>query len=157
VKPQLDDFLKRLLKMAGLELAFNIAEPAPTPGDPEAPELMVDFSGPDTDLLLQRGGELLEALEDVSARFLRLPQEERGRIVFDSMDYRMLRVEELRLTAQTAAEKVLSSGAPFSLNPMNSRERRIVHLALKDNCSVRTESQGFGSNRKVVISPAEKK
>jgi spoIIIJ-associated protein len=164
VRQSIQEFLTRLLKAARFDLKFEIraggnavGNGAASAGEPGSPEMMVDFSGPDTDLILQRGGELLEALEDVTVRFLRLPVEERGRIVFDSQDFKMLRVEELRLVALAAAEKVLNSGSPFSLNPMNSRDRRAIHLALKDNPAVRTESEGGGPYRKVVIFPAEQK
>src|SRR5579884_3357037 len=132
LKSQLEDFLKRLLAAARLDLQFEVRLGGP-PTAEAAPELTAEFSGPDVDLLLQRGGELLEALEDVASRVLRIPQEDRDRITFDCMDYRSLRVEELRLTAETAAARVVSSGDPFHLNPMNSRERRIIHLALKEN------------------------
>ena len=157
VRQPLQEFLTRLLTLARLDLEFRIREMPEDPASPDAPEVTVEFSGSDTDLLLLRGGELLEALEDLAVRVLRLPVEERGRLSFDCMDYKTLRVEELRLTAETAAERVQASGAPFALNPMNSRERRIIHLALKDNPTVRTESQGGGPYRKVVIFPAEKK
>ena len=62
-------------------------------------------------------------------------------------------MEELRLMAQVAAERVIDTGDPFALSPMNPRERRIVHLALRDQLRVRTESEGMGLERKVVIYP----
>ena len=161
-KTQLQEFLSRLLKTARIDLRFEIrpgsagSSAGNASGEERAAELTVDFSGPDTDILLAKGGELLEALEDISGRFLRIPSEERGRISFDSRDFKMLRVEELKLVAETAAENVVKSGAPFALNPMNSRDRRVVHLALKGNMAVRTESEGGGPYRKVVIFPAGK-
>jgi spoIIIJ-associated protein len=63
--------------------------------------------------------------------------------------------EELRMTARVAAERVQTSKQPFRLNPMTSRERRIVHMALKDMPGVRTESIGVGEHRQVVIHPVE--
>ena len=66
-----------------------------------------------------------------------------------------MRFEELRMTARVAAERVQSSQQPFRLNPMSSRERRIVHLALKEIPGVRTESVGMGEERQVVIHPAK--
>jgi len=54
-----------------------------------------------------------------------------------------------------AAERVQQTKQPFRLNPMSSRERRIVHLALKDMPGVRTQSVGMGEHRQVVIHPAE--
>jgi spoIIIJ-associated protein len=165
VRSQLEPFLKDLLRLARCNVKFEILpanrrdgeQGAEQGAEDDGPEILVDFSGPEIDLLLQRGGEFLLALEYVATKVLRLPPEERGRIEFDCNDYRSLRVGELRLTAATAAERVTRTGEPFALNPMDSRERRIVHLALRDNPSVRTESQGGGPYRKVVIFPADKK
>jgi spoIIIJ-associated protein len=66
----------------------------------------------------------------------------------------MLRIEELRMSALTAADRVKRTGAPFRFNPMNSRERRIIHLALRNEPAVRSESAGMGPGRHVVIYPA---
>jgi spoIIIJ-associated protein len=66
----------------------------------------------------------------------------------------MLRIEELRLSATAAAEKVKRTGAPFFFNPMNSRERRVIHMALRGETELRSESGGFGSHRLVVVYPA---
>jgi spoIIIJ-associated protein len=66
----------------------------------------------------------------------------------------LLRIEELRLSAMTAAEKVKRTGQPFRFNPMNSRERRVIHLALRDEKAVRSESAGSGPARQVVVYPA---
>jgi len=62
-------------------------------------------------------------------------------------------LEELRIAASVAAEKVRKSGAPYQFAPMSSRERRIVHLALRDHTDLRTESQGDGLRRYVVVYP----
>jgi spoIIIJ-associated protein len=88
---------------------------------------------------------------------LRLEPEHHEKIHVDCGGYRALRFEELRMTAKVAAERVQTSKQPFRLNPMTSRERRIVHLALKDIPGVRTESIGLGEQRQVVIHPADKK
>src|ERR1700732_5334644 len=61
------------------------------------------------------------------------------------------------MTARVAAERVQTSKQPFRLNPRSARERRIVHMTLKDMPSVRTESIGVGEHRQVVIHPAETK
>src|SRR4051794_139842 len=85
---------------------------------------------------------------------LRMPSEDHSRISFDANDYRLLRIEELRLSAVTAAEKVKRTGVPFRFNPMNSRERRVIHLALRGETAVRSESIGSGPARQVVVYPA---
>jgi spoIIIJ-associated protein len=156
VRPPLEDFLKRLLQAGRFHLSFRI-EPGRGSAEEDAPAVMVLFDGEDADLLLARGGEMLAALEHVAAKVLRLSAEEQSQVVFDCHDYKSLHVEELRLTAETAAERVERTGQPFALSPMNSRDRRIVHLALKDRPGVRTESDGAGPYRKVVIHPQQKK
>jgi spoIIIJ-associated protein len=105
--------------------------------------------------LLARGAELLKALEHMAFRALRLEPAFHEKIHLDCGGYRALRFEELKMTARVAAERVESSKQPFQLNPMSSRERRIVHLALKDMPGVRTESVGMGEERQVVIHPVK--
>ncbi len=58
------------------------------------------------------------------------------------------------MSAMTAAEKVKRTGVPFRFNPMNSRERRVIHLALRGETAVRSESLGAGPARQVVVYPA---
>src|ERR1017187_10124045 len=74
-------------------------------GDVETPDMALKFSGPDVDLLLSNRAELLLALEHITMEMLRMPSEHHSRISFDANDYRLLRIEELRLSAVTAAEK----------------------------------------------------
>ena len=85
---------------------------------------------------------------------LRMPSEDHSRISFDANDYRLLRIEELRLSATVAGEKVKHTGEPFRFNPMNSRERRVIHLALRNEPELRSESAGFGGHRQVAVYPA---
>jgi spoIIIJ-associated protein len=127
---------------------YEIADTQPADDDFETPDVVVKFSGPDVDLILTNRAELLLALEHVTMEILRMPSEDHSRISFDANDYRLLRIEELRLSASAAADKVKRTGAPFRFNPMNSRERRVIHLAL------RGESIGSGPARQVVVYPA---
>jgi len=64
-----------------------------------------------------------------------------------------MRLEELKIAAGVAAERVRKTGTPYEFSPMSSRERRIVHLALRDHDDLRTESQGEGGRRWVVVYP----
>jgi len=152
-KPQLEEFLKALARTGRFELRFRVEVHPEAAAADGAPQILVQCDGPDTDLLLARGGELLDALEHLGAKALRLHSDEQSVISFDSGDFRALRREELRLTAETAAERVAHTGTPFPLSPMNSRDRRIVHLALKGRPGVRTESEGTGAHRRIVIHP----
>jgi spoIIIJ-associated protein len=69
------------------------------------------------------------------------------------MNHRAMRLEELRLAANVAAERVRKTGTPYEFAPMSSRERRIVHLALRDQQDLQTESQGDGMRRHLVVFP----
>jgi len=150
----IESLLRQIIQHGGFVLSFEIHTLALDPSDPDSPESVVDFAGADTDLLLERNGALLDALEHVVLKAARLHDEHLGKISFDCKDFRRLRVEELRLTAQVAAERVTETGEPFTLSPMNPRERRIIHLALRDRPDLRTVSEGVGAERRVVIRPA---
>jgi spoIIIJ-associated protein len=155
LRPKLEEFLTPLLQHAGFELTYELhASENPHP-EVENPEVTVKFSGADVDLLLSNRGELLLALEHLSTEALHVPAEDHSLISFDANDYRLLRIEELRLSALTAAEKVKRTHTPFHFNPMTSRERRVIHLALRDDKDLRSESLGVGPARAVVIVPAD--
>ena len=154
VGDRIDGFLRPLLKQAGFKLDFEMADGDSAHSEFETPDIVVKFTGHDVDLLLANKAEVLLALEHLTQEMLRMPSEHHSRVSFDANDYRLLRIEELRLSAATAAEKVKRSGVPFRFNPMNSRERRVIHLALRNEAGVRSESAGVGPQRQVVIYPA---
>jgi spoIIIJ-associated protein len=154
IGPRLDAFLEPILDRAGFDLDYDLVEGESVHPEYESPEVTLKFTGRDVDLLLANKAELLLALEQVTMEALRLASEDHSRISFDANDYRMLRIEELRISASVAAEKVKKTGSPFFFNPMNSRERRVIHLALRNEPELRSESAGFGSHRQVVVYPA---
>jgi spoIIIJ-associated protein len=151
------DFLDNLLDRSGLDLDFEVGEPLPEKLIPEFenPDLVVEFDGPDVDELLANKAELLLALEHLTMEMLRMPSENHARLSFDANDYRLMRTNELRLLAQTAAENVARSGRPYYFNSMTSRERRIIHLTLNDHPGVRSESVGTGVARVVAVVPKD--
>jgi spoIIIJ-associated protein len=151
----LQNFLETIVRAAGLQLKISVQ--VVEPGSGSDAEVLADVDGRDKEILLERGAEVLKALEHLAFRALRLEPEHHEKIHIDCGGYRALRFEELRMTARVAAERVQTSKQPFRLNPMTSRERRIVHMALKDMPGVRTESIGVGEHRQVVIHPAETK
>lgn len=156
---KINEFLQSVVTHGGLHLKYRITVDPPLPEnrDWERPEILVDLSGPDSALLLDRGGELLRALELLALEMLRLPSGEHEKISFDCQNHRSLRLEELRMAASVAAEKVRRTGTPYTFQPMSSRERRIVHLALRDHADLHTESDGEGMRRCVVVYPADQK
>jgi spoIIIJ-associated protein len=152
--PKIEAFLGTVRKNAGLSISYNVGEAETFHPDFENPEIVVRFTGPDVELLLANKGELLLALELLTMEMLRMTPDEHSLLQFDAHDYRALRIEELRLSAITAAEKVKKTKIPFEFSPMTSRERRIIHLALRNEPEVRSESSGMGPYRQVVVYPA---
>lgn len=104
-------------------------------------------------LLIGRRGETLRSLQFllnllVSRRVQKWPQ-----VVVDVGNYRQRRQESLEGLARRMAERVRQTGRPIMLEPMAAYERRIVHLALREDKTIYTESSGEGENRKIVIYP----
>jgi spoIIIJ-associated protein len=126
-------------------------------GDPEE-TITLHVEGADEEamgLLIGRRGETLRSLQFmvnllVSRKVQKWPQ-----VVVDVGNYRQRRQESLEGLARRMAERVRQSGRPLALEPMGAYERRIVHLALRGDPTVYTESSGEGENRKVVIYPAK--
>jgi spoIIIJ-associated protein len=142
---QINEFLKTVVAHSGMKLKYRISVDPPMAEDRdwERPEILVEFSG----------AELLRALELLAMESLRLPGSEHEKICFDCMNHRAMRLQELRMAATVAAERVRKSGMPYRFAPMSSRERRIVHLALRDYDDLQTASEGEGGRRFVVLSP----
>jgi spoIIIJ-associated protein len=156
-KPRIEGFLNKIFAAAGFHLKYVVSEGETPHPDFENPDLLVRFSGEDVDLLLGNKAELLLALEQLTMEALGMPAEEHSRVCFDANDYRVLRIEELRMQALAAAEHVKKRGAPYHFSPMNSRERRILHLSLRNETTVRSESVGVGPIRQVVVVPFDLK
>jgi len=173
---ELKRYLEVCVREMGLELEYEIS---PGPGvsgnagadaeaeaDGNAPpmdaaaattEVVVAFRGADEALLLEHEAELLLALEHIAHRWLRLDPRLHDHVRFDCGDYRTTRLDELKLSARVAAQRVRETGQPFRFNPMSSRERRLIHLELNGAPGVRTMSEGAGDHRQLVIYPANKK
>jgi spoIIIJ-associated protein len=155
--PKIEAFLEPVLDAADLDVEYTIEPGEGMFADFETPDLMVKFSGPDTEILLENKAELLLALEQLTSEVLRMNSDEHSMICFDANDHRALRLEELRVSALTAAERVKKTKQPFHFSPMNSRERRIIHLSLRNETDVRSESVGVPPYRQVVIVTADTK
>jgi spoIIIJ-associated protein len=155
VGPDIDDFLGAVMRHAGFDVSFEVTEGLHTHPDLEDPDVVVKFTGPDVDILVGNRGEVLLALEQITMEVLGIPSEDHSLICFDANDYRILRIEELRLSAVAAAERVKKTGQPFHFMPMTSRERRIIHLSLRGETDVKSLSTGMGSWRQVVVMPMD--
>ena len=155
VAKKIESLLTTIIGTGDFRLKYRITVNPPLAGgqDLEQPEILVELGGPDSSLLLERGAEVLRAVETVVHEALRLSGEDHDKISFDCKGYRAARQQELKLAAQVAAERVLKTGTPYSFAPMSSRERRLLHLAFRDHQSLTTQSAGEGMRRYVVLYP----
>ena len=146
--------MRLLTTTGGLRLKYRITAGAGAvdPDGFERRDIYVECKGPDSDLLLSNEGELLRALEHVSAKMLRLEPEDHDRVSFDADGYKAERARTLRDAADAAIDEVEDTGEPFRFQPMNSRERRMLHLFLRDS-GLQTASSGEGPRRFVVLYP----
>ena len=154
-EPRIEEFLDTVLDDADFDLTYDITGGEGLHPDFENPDFVVRFEGPDVEILLNNKAEVLLALEQLTMEAIGMSSDEHARLCFDANDHRVLRVQELRMSAEAAAERVQKTRQPFHFSPMNSRERRILHLAMRDHTDLRSESVGEGSIRQVVIVPKE--
>ena len=138
------EFLGTVVKGADLNLRITVNE--------TSNGCVLDIDGADSSILLNEGGELLEALQHLVNQSFSRELEKGERIICDVDDFRSTREAELRAMARHSAERVRSTGAPFTFGPMNSNERRIIHLALSTQEDLLTESVGEGSARRLKVS-----
>jgi spoIIIJ-associated protein len=117
--------------------------------------LKIETSNPA--ILIGRHGRTLDALQYVVRKIVRKKKMTKVGISFDVEGYRERRKASLTQFALRLGEKVKHSGKPATISPMNAYDRRIVHIALKDDASVRTQSKGTGLFRKLVILPQKKR
>lgn len=154
VGDKIEGFLDAVLDAMDFDVTYDLFDGAEAEAYFEKPSLVVKFEGPDVEYLTANKGEGLLALEQLTQELLEMASDEHALLCFDANDFRLLRQQELRISAITVAGRVRESNTPYRFNPMNSRERRIVHLALRDEKDLRSESSGTGPYRHVVIYPA---
>ena len=155
---KISELLNALFVAGDFRLRYKITvDPPVNDREWERPEILVELSGSDSPLVLENGGELLRAFEHVCLEMLRLTPDEHEKVNFDCQNFRASRLQELRLAANVAAQRVRETGMPYAFAPMSSRERRIVHLAMRDQDDLRTESAGEAAERHVVVYPKDYK
>ena len=145
VSRQAADFLTEVFRLSGLQLQVKIKEGQIGP--------ILDIEGDDAELLQSQTGELLEAVQHLVNQVYVKNLQGGARLVCDVQGFRATREAELKAMANHAANRVRKTGVPFTFEPMNANERRIIHLTLADSVDLFTESVGEGSDRKLRIGP----
>lgn len=114
--------------------------------------LKLDLEGDNLGELVGYHGKNLEAMQVILGLMLSREIDSKDvRIIADINGYREKRKKHLESSALRAAEQVRTSGQPLEMPPMKPYERRVVHMVLKEEEGIRTESTGEGRDRRIVI------
>ena len=143
------ELLNSAFEQAGFDLKA-VAEESPS-------GCFLNIDGADTGLLLNQGGELLDAMQHLLNQAFGRALGKDQRIVCDVEGFRAGREAELRAMAVHAAQKVRSTATAFVFGPMEANERRVIHVFLANEADLHTESIGEGNARRLRVSlkPAE--
>jgi spoIIIJ-associated protein len=107
-------------------------------------------------LLIGKRGKTLNALQYLVSKIVSRQAGENISVIVDTENYRSKRELSLNELARQLSEKVKKSRRSLTTGPMSAQDRRVIHLALKEDHEVRTKSKGEGNLRRVVIYPVKK-
>lgn len=113
--------------------------------------LNLSIGSPQSALIIGRRGQTIDAIQYLINHMINKNAKKKFKVVLDTENYRNKRQNKIENLAHKLASQVKATGASVTVPPMNSHDRRIVHLALQDDYQVKTISKGEGQFRKVKI------
>ena len=132
---------------------FNVGEVTIDEYEGDEGELILDITGDDLAILIGRHGRTLDALQFVVSAITVRSMGFHYPVIVDVEGYKSRQREKLESIARSTANKAASQHRSVKMRPMTPYERRIVHIALRDDDRVDTASEGEGSARHVVVVP----
>ena len=139
--------------LQGILKHFDVGEVIIDEYEGDEGELILDITGDNLAILIGRHGKTLDALQFIISAITTRTLGFRYPVVVDVEGYKNRQRQKLESIAQSAASRAVSQHRSVKLRPMTPYERRIVHLALRENPDVETASEGEGSARHVVVIP----
>lgn len=137
----------------GILSYFDVGEVTIDEYEGDEDELILDITGDDLGVLIGRYGRTLDALQFIVSTINFKKLGFRYPVVIDVEGYKNRQREKIESIAKSTARKAVSQDRDIAMRPMTPYERRLVHIALKDDPKVETESEGEGPNRHVVVKP----
>ena len=119
-------------------------------------QIRLDISSNGSGLLIGKRGQTLHSLQYIVNKIYNRRSSRKAHIIVDTENYRERRRKALTEVALNLGKRAKKSGKPASSSPLSAYDRRIIHLALKEDRQVRTKSKGDGAMRKVVVFPVKK-
>ena len=147
------EIVEKLILLTGISATPFLAKNEETPSD----NPLIDISGEDSGLLIGQKGRSLSALQYIVNAILNSSVTKKTRVLLDVEQYISRRTLSLKNLAHQVSKRVIQTKKSLTLEPMISRDRRIVHLTLESNSAVLTQSAGDGFSRKVTVYPANEK
>jgi spoIIIJ-associated protein len=144
------EFVRKLVRAMQMDAEVDLA---PDDGEGSEDEIRLEIEGPDAGRIIGKRGVVLEAIQYLTGRVAHKPGEPRKHVAVDAEGYRARHEDQLSEMARRLAERVAAEGKVITFDPMSARDRRVVHMALRDVAGVRTESNGEGPDRRVQIIP----
>lgn len=144
--------LRELLDHMDMATDIEAYRAEPDPPDEDAPWIL-NVQGTDLGILIGRRGETLNALQYITRLIVSRDLQRRANLVIDVEGYKARRETSLRRLAVRMAAQAKRMGNTVTLEPMPPNERRVIHITLREDDAVRTESIGTGDQRKVTIIP----
>jgi spoIIIJ-associated protein len=149
------DVLEELLNRMAIHASVHVHQAEPH-GPDELSPWVLDVQGGDLGVLIGRRGETLNALQYITRLITSREIQRRADIVVDVQGYKTRREDTLRKLAHRMADEARRRGRTMTLEPMSPYERRIIHISLRDDDTVTTESVGEGDRRRVTIIPVRR-
>lgn len=126
------------------------------PGEDSPDEISIEIVGRDSGRIIGKKGQVLQALQFLTHRVVNRPGEDKRHILVDAEGYRSRRDTNLASMARKLGKQALELGKIITFEPMNPRDRRVVHMALAKFEGVITKSDGEGDDRRVQIIPVRR-
>ena len=149
-------FVSTVLQQMSMDCRARLCRPREVEVDGQLPEIVVEVYGRDSGRIIGKRGQVLGALQFLTHRAVNRPGEERRHVVVDAEGYRYRRESTLATMAQRLGQQAVDEGKIITFEPMNPRDRRVVHLALAKFEGVITKSEGEGDERRVQIIPVRR-
>lgn len=144
------EVLSDILRLMSLEAEVEALE--------QEGQLLLEIHSKENSASMGKKAQLLDALQYLVNRIVSITHPGDNRIVVDAEGYRRRRAEQLKSMAHQVAQRVRDEGIPYAFDTsLNSAERRIVHMELKDEPDIMTQSEGEGERRRLVVYPRSKK
>ncbi|HEY3497171.1 MAG TPA: R3H domain-containing nucleic acid-binding protein [Polyangiaceae bacterium] len=138
-----------------MELDCKVRLRRPREGD-SPDEINIEIVGRDAGLAIGKKGQVLQALQFLTHRVVNRPGLDKRHVLVDAEGYRSRRDDSLASMAQRLGRQAVHEGKIITFEPMNPRDRRVVHMALAKFEGVITKSEGEGEDRRVQIIPVRR-